>query len=92
MLKGAVLPPWLAEFSRSYNGVTAPAEFVTVKGRHYEIFPLCKPHDCGDNKFEVMFERGGGRARGLLVTPDAKTFFGDPSESEKAELVRAAEK
>ena len=89
LLASASPPPWLAEFSRTNNGVTGPAEFVTVNKRFYEIFLVCKPHDCADNKFAVMFERGGANARGVLATPRARMFFGNPDAAERRALVRA---
>ena len=91
MMKGwAGAPAWLTAFSRSGDGVATPGTTAVVSGVTFELYDVCKPHDCADNKFEVMFEPGGGRARGLLTTPNAKTYFGDPSEAEKAAQAKAA--
>ena len=92
MMKGwAGAPAWLQTFAKGGNGVASPGTTADVGGTTFEFFFVCQPHNCGDNKFEVMFEKGGGRARGMLVTPNAKTFFGDPSDAEKAALAKAAE-
>ena len=92
MMKGwAGAPAWLTAFSKSGDGVATPGMVAVVGEVTFEFYDVCKPHDCADNKFEVMFEKGGGRARGVLVTPNAKTFFGDPSDAEKAALAKALE-
>ena len=91
MMKGwAGAPAWLQIFARSGDGVATPGTVAVVGDMTFEFYDVCKPHDCADNKFEVMFEKGGGRARGVLVTPNARTFFGDPSDAEKAALAKAA--
>jgi len=90
MMKGwAGVPAWLVEFSKTSDGVATPGTAAEVGGKPFEFYGVCKPHDCADNKFEVMFEKGGGRARGILTTPNARTFFGDPNDDEKAALAKA---
>ena len=90
MMKGwAAVPTWLVEFSKTNDGVATPGTSAEVGGKTYEFFALCKPHDCAANKFEVMFEKGGARAHAILVTPNARTFFGDPGAAEKEALAKA---
>ena len=90
MMKGwAAVPAWLVEFSKSNDGVATPGTSAEVGGKTYEFFALCKPHDCAANKFEVMFEKGGARAHAILVTPNARTYFGDPGAAEKEALAKA---
>src|ERR1700677_3513754 len=57
-------PDWLREFSRSFNGVAGPMKPATIEGKAYELYFVCKPHDCAANKFEVMFEAATKRAYG----------------------------
>lgn len=90
MLGGARPPAWLVTFSRTGNGVVTPMTPGVVAGRPVEFFSVCKPHDCGSNRLEVMFESGGGKARGALVVDDRPPrFLGRPDAAERAALVKA---
>jgi len=61
------VPKWLAVFSRTYNGVATPMEPLTLAGSAYEAYSVCKPHDCFNNRLEVIFTARGERAWGALV-------------------------
>ena len=49
-------PDWLMEFSKNFDGVAGPMKPATIGGKTYELYFVCKPHDCAAKKFEVMFE------------------------------------
>jgi hypothetical protein len=83
-------PDWLAEFSKTYNGVAGPMKPATIGGKPYELFFVCKPHDCAAKKFEVMFEGASKRAYGALGGDGAPPFFyGAPTPEMQDALVKA---
>ena len=85
------LDPWLAQYARTSNGPTAPGVTVTLGGTRYQIHNVCKAHDCGDNRFYVLFAPGGARAWGLLLKKEKdERFFGNPGEEKKDALRTAA--
>ena len=89
MLANTGAPQWLIVFGRSGNGVTTPSTSLTIDGARYELGHVCKPHDCGDNQFQVMFTPGGGKAWGLLQENGKFRFFGDPSNAQREALRKA---
>ncbi len=85
------LDPWLAQYARTRNGPTAPGVAVTLGGTRFQIHNVCKAHDCGDNRFFVLFAPDGARAWGLLLSKDRdERFFGNPDEVKKEALQTAA--
>ena len=58
---------WLKEYSVTLDGVQSQVLKMEVEGSRYEVFKVCKPHDCGDNAFAVIFLPSNGEALGLLV-------------------------
>lgn len=85
------LDPWLAQYARTRNGPTAPGATVTLGGTRYQIHNVCKAHDCGDNRFYVLFAPGGARAWGLLLKKEKdERFFGNPDDEKKDALRTAA--
>jgi hypothetical protein len=83
-------PDWLMEFSKTYNGVAGPMKPATIGGKTYELYFVCKPHDCAAKKFEVMFEAASKRAYGALGGDGAPPFFyGDPTPEMQDALTKA---
>lgn len=90
MLKGAKPPAWISVFRRTGNGVATPSTNTTIAGRNYELAHVCKPHDCGDNRFQVLFAAGGSQAWGALLEGGKQPrFFGGPSPEQRDALRRA---
>ena len=90
LLKGQRVDPWLATFAKTKNGVCHPSKTVTLRGVGYQANFVCKPHDCGDNQFLVLFAPRGRKAWGLLLTDETKQrFFGKPDAEMRAALVKA---
>lgn len=90
MLKGAPAPQWLSAFGRGGNGVASPSTTVRIDGQSYEVSNVCKPHDCGDNQFYILFTRGGGQAWGLLQEAGKPPrFYGNPTAGQRAALIKA---
>ena len=58
---------WLKEYSVTLDGVQSQVLKMEFEGSRYEVFKVCKPHDCGDNAFAVIFLPSNGEALGLLV-------------------------
>jgi hypothetical protein len=83
-------PDWLREFSQTYNGVAGTMKPATIGGKSYELYFVCKPHDCAARKFEVMFEASSKRAYGALGGDGAPPFFyGDPTPEMRDALAQA---
>jgi hypothetical protein len=83
-------PDWLVEFSQSFNGVAGPMKPAAIEGKAYELYFVCKPHDCAANKFEVMFEAATKRAYGVLgVASNLPAFYGAPNPAMQEALTKA---
>jgi hypothetical protein len=90
LLASGKVPTWLTAFSKNYDGVTEPATTANVGGVTYQMFQVCKPHDCAGNQFEVMFSPGAQTAKGALVDNNATPrFLGAPNAAQEAALMRA---
>jgi len=60
---------------KSYGALKA----VDVGGKPYREAFVCKPQDCGDRKFEVMFDADATHAYGALGgRNDPPAFYGAP--------------
>jgi hypothetical protein len=79
--------PWLAEYSKTKDGPAGKGSVVQLNGNSYQINFVCKTHDCGNNKFIVMFSADGNNAWGILLKNQEETLFGSP-DSEKINLIR----
>jgi hypothetical protein len=83
---------WLATYSKTKNGPASSGVTVKVGENVYQINFVCKAHDCGNNRFVVMFSADGNNAWGLLLKNQTEeTFFGSP-DAEKMDLIRAEAK
>jgi hypothetical protein len=83
-------PDWLVEFSQTFNGVAGPMKPATIDGKAYELYFVCKPHDCAAKKFEVMFEAATKRAYGALGgASDPPAFYGAPTPVMQDTLTKA---
>ena len=72
-------PDWLMQFNRNFDGVSGPLKPVEVGGKPYRLAFVCKPQDCGDRKFEVIFDPDAAHAYGALGgRNDPPAFFGAP--------------
>lgn len=60
-------PDWV----RSGQGTSSPVEEVLIGGDTYTLGQMCKPHDCADNQFIVVFSPDKTKAWGLLATRSA---------------------
>jgi len=83
-------PDWLNQFERNFDGVAGAAKTVTLDGKPYDLFFVCKPHECAAKKFVVLFEPGGKRAYGALGgIGDPPLFYGDPTPAMQDALAQA---
>ena len=83
-------PDWLVRFDRNFDGVAGQMTDVTIDGKPYELSFVCKPTDCADHKFVVLFDAKGARAYGALGgKDDAPVFFGAPTEAEQDAMAKA---
>ena len=76
-------PDWV----RSGQGTSSPVEDVVLGGETYTLGQMCKPHDCADNQFIVVFNPDKTKAWGLLATrtSDGSSFntqvLGEPDSA-----------
>lgn len=77
--------PWMV----GANGVAAPAVPVTVDGTAFDVFFLCKPHDCGGNRMQVMFAGDGRKAYAIFRTPKGEQVLGSPDDLQRRALAAA---
>ncbi len=60
---------------------------MQVGGVAHQVNFVCKAHDCGDNRFYVLFAPGGTQAWGLLLrTGTQERLFGNPGDAARAAL------
>jgi hypothetical protein len=82
-------PDWLMQFNRNFDGLASQLVPITIDGKAYEIAYVCKPTDCANRKFEMLFEAGGAHAWGALGgRDDPPAFFGDPAPSLQSALAK----
>jgi hypothetical protein len=92
LLKGSRdLPVWTKQtLKASGDYVGDPMTNSMVDGVSYELFTTCKPHDCSDNQFEVMFAPNGAQAwAAYSETGKPIVFLGTPSAAQKLALKAA---
>jgi hypothetical protein len=83
-------PDWLVEFNRNFDGVASQITSLTIDGKPYEISFVCKPTDCAEHKFVVLFDADAAHAYGALGGKDNDpAFFGGPSQAEQDALTKA---
>ena len=83
-------PDWLVQFNKNFDGVAGQMTTVTIDGKSYQISFVCKPTDCGEHKFVVLFDATGEHAYGALGGKDNEpAFFGSPTQAEQEAMVKA---
>jgi Inhibitor of vertebrate lysozyme (Ivy) len=83
-------PDWLAQFNKNFDGVAGQMTNLTIDGKPYEISFVCKPTECGEHKFVVLFDAAGAHAYGALGGKDnAPAFFGSPTQLEQDAMSKA---
>ena len=83
-------PDWLVHFNRNFDGVSGEMTKVTIDSKPYEISFVCKPSECGEHKFVVLFDSSAEHAYGALGGKDNDpAFFGSPSQAEQEAMAKA---
>ena len=83
-------PDWLVQFNKNFDGVAGQMTTVTIEGKPYQISFVCKPTDCGEHRFVVLFDANGAHALGALGGKDNEpAFFGAPTPPEQAAMAKA---
>lgn len=91
MLRGQRVDRWLARYSRAFDGPTVMLKEVSTGDGPRELGFVCKRHECGDNRFFVLFGNGGRRAVGVLAREGAPLrYLGAPTAAERTALDQAA--
>ena len=93
MLSGESIPGWVASYAKTFDGPSAPAEYVPVGETTYTLSWVCKTHDCGYNQLYVLFSPYGKRAWGLLLTGEdkRKKWLGRPDVAIEAAILSGVE-
>ncbi len=87
-----ILPARLKSVGWIYRlqGTASEMTAEVLDGKDYLGGMVCKPHDCGDNKFAFLAARDGSRASAALRSRElshGKTeYFGQPSAAERTKL------
>lgn len=68
MLKGHHLPGWI-----NSGGTATPARTVKLGDDVYQVFSVCKPHDCAAERLAVLWSGKASQMSGLFSTVDEKT-------------------
>ncbi len=83
-------PDWLVQFNKNFDGVASELTPITIEGKAYQLSFVCKPQDCANRKFEVLFDAGGEHAYGALGgRNDEPAFFGAPPPALQDALAKA---
>jgi len=83
-------PDWLTQFNKNFDGVAGQMTPLTIDGKAYEISFVCKPTDCGEHKFVVLFDAAGAHALGALGGKENEpAFFGSPTQAEQEAMAKA---
>ncbi len=82
---------WLAKYAKTKNGPAGPGAIVVIGNKRYQANTVCKPHDCEDNRFVVLFAPDEAKAWGMLLKNQRdERYFGHPDEEVKKALRAAA--
>jgi Inhibitor of vertebrate lysozyme (Ivy) len=83
-------PDWLVQFNKNFDGVAGQVTDLTIDGKPYSLSFVCKPNECADHRFVVLFDANGAHAYGALGGKDNDpAFFGSPSQAEQDAMAKA---
>ena len=71
-------PGWITVYARTKNGPEQPVEDVKIGSGAYYFAEVCKPHDCADNKLQVLFDDFGSHAWGRIKEGPKVKWIGQP--------------
>jgi hypothetical protein len=83
-------PDWLVQFNKNFDGVAGQMTTLTIDAKPYQISFVCKPTECAEHKFVVLFDATGEHAYGALGGKDNDpAFFGSPTQAEQEAMTKA---
>ena len=86
-------PDWLMHFNRNFDGMSGEMSDVKIEEKPYQVSFVCKPTECAEHKFEVLFDAGGEHAYGALGGKDEPpAFYGAPGPALQEALAKALAK
>ena len=86
-------PDWLMHFNRNFDGESGEMVDIKIEEKPYQLSFVCKPTECAEHKFEVLFDAGGEHAYGALGGKDEPpAFYGAPGQALQEALAKALAK
>ncbi|AOX17154.1 Ivy family c-type lysozyme inhibitor [Kozakia baliensis] len=83
------LPSWV----ETARATSTPVTTISIDGKSYYLGHMCKPHDCSDEQLEVILEKNGSKAWGLLSVQSGtklrQLMLGEPPASIARKLDKA---
>ena len=76
IFQGAQRTPWIEQYG--YGGWGNDGKAATIDGANYEFYNTCKPKDCGDKQFFVLFAPRGRQAWAIIAEDGNIGFYGNP--------------
>ena len=84
------IPKWLQGYLNSFDGVAMPKAEVKIGTASYELYEVCKPHDCAGNENYFLFSPDHTKAWGAIeVDRRAPFLIGNPNSQQAALLLGA---
>ncbi|MBW6422944.1 inhibitor of vertebrate lysozyme family protein [Rhizobium sp. XQZ8] len=80
LFKGEKLPDWTAEILSGGNYVAGTQRVVEAPIAGAFVYDACMPHDCFDNRLEILITADKTRAFGLLKEDGKSRFLGKPDQ------------
>lgn len=92
MVSGETTPDWVTEYTATLDGPPVPSIPVSIDNQAYSLAFTCKPNECEENQFFVLFAPDGSKAWGLLGTPETGVvWLGYPDDRIRAAITGALE-
>ncbi|MEL5366332.1 MULTISPECIES: Ivy family C-type lysozyme inhibitor [Serratia] len=68
MVSNQHLPKWVTQ-----GGTDSQGQKVNIAGNQYLVLNSCKPHDCGSQRFAVLYGTATKKMAGVFSSVDEKT-------------------
>ncbi len=86
LFKGEKLAPWAGQILSGGNYVAGAPRAVEAPITGATVYSACMPHDCFDNRLEILITADKAHAFGLLRENGKSRFLGKPDQDVSAIL------